>query len=477
MNDLSQRLPPPPRRWQLQLSERRILLMLGDALAIFIAVVLALGFWVIVDGRGLGARFVVEHLYWFPVLAGLWLTLANANDFYNLRISSRIDTSLMRLVQVTLQIVVVYLAIFFFSPRTALPRLFIFYYAFLSFFLIMLWRLWRPFLLGWTGTPRRALVIGSGWSARTVIEALRAEAPGDYEVVGMVIDPSDTPPNDALVPLVTGGRDLLRTAQQAGVSELILAHGHELSGEMFQAIMDCYEQGLSIIPMPLLYEQVTGRVPIEHVGQRFWTTMLPIEATSIFDPYPLMKRAVDLALSAVGLAVFALLLPLVVLALRLDSPGPIFFRQQRVGKSGRLFWVTKLRSMIPDAERETGPRWASGDDPRITRVGRLLRKTRLDEMPQLLNVLRGEMSIIGPRPERPEFVEALSQTIPFYRTRHVVKPGITGWAQVRYHYGASEEDALIKLQYDLYYIRHHSIALDVLIILRTAGKMLAFQGT
>ncbi|NLE52681.1 MAG: polyprenyl glycosylphosphotransferase, partial [Chloroflexi bacterium] len=190
-----------------------------------------------------------------------------------------------------------------------------------------------------------------------------------------------------------------------------------------------------------------------------------------------LKRAVDLLLAIVGLAIFAALLPLIVVSMKLDSPGPIFFRQQRVGKSGRLFWVVKLRSMIPDAERETGPRWASDDDPRVTRVGRLLRKTRLDEMPQLYNVLRGEMSIIGPRPERPEFVEALSQTIPFYRTRHVVKPGITGWAQVRYHYGSSEEDALIKLQYDLYYIRHRSLALDVLIILRTAGKMLSFQGT
>ena len=451
--------------------------MLGDTVAIFVAVVLALAIWVIVDGRGLGVRFVVEHLYWFPILAGLWLLLASANDFYSLRISSRIDASLMRLVQVTLQLVIVYLVIFFFSPRTALPRLFILYYAVLSFVLIMLWRVWRPFLLGWTGTRRRALVIGSGWSARTVIDALRAEAPDDYEIVGMVAEPGDDPPAEAPIPLIPESADLLRVAQQAAVSELILAHGHELSGELFQAIMDCYEQGISIIPMPLLYEQVTGRVPIEHVGQRYWTTMLPIEAVSIFNPYPLIKRAVDVILATVGLVFFTLLLPVIAMAMKLDSPGPVFFRQRRVGKSGRLFWVVKLRSMIPDAERDTGPRWASEGDPRVTRVGRLLRKTRLDEMPQLYNVLRGEMSIIGPRPERPEFVEELSRTIPFYRTRHVVKPGITGWAQVRYHYGSSEEDALIKLQYDLYYIRHRSIALDVLIMLRTAGKMLSLQGT
>ncbi|MBN1966751.1 MAG: sugar transferase, partial [Anaerolineae bacterium] len=184
----------------------------------------------------------------------------------------------------------------------------------------------------------------------------------------------------------------------------------------------------------------------------------------------------DMVLSMIGLLSFAVLLPLIMLAMRLDSPGPVFFTQKRVGKGGKVFSVLKLRSMIPDAERESGPQWAIDHDPRITRVGKVLRKTRLDEVPQLLNVLRGEMSLIGPRPERPEFVDELSEKIPFYRTRHVVKPGITGWAQVRYHYGSSEEDALIKLQYDLYYIRHHSLALDLLIMLRTVGKMLSFQG-
>ena len=200
------------RRWQLQLSERRILLMLGDAAAIFVAVVLSLTIWVIVDGRGLGVRFVVGHLYWFPILAGLWLLLASANDFYSLRISSRIDTSLMRLVQVTLQIVVIYLAIFFFSPRTALPRLFIFYYAFLSFFLIMAWRLWRPFLLGWTGTPRRALIRSD--DARTLLDALHSEAPDDYTIVGMVAEPGASPAD----PQVLMRRRAPRVARQADVS-------------------------------------------------------------------------------------------------------------------------------------------------------------------------------------------------------------------------------------------------------------------
>ena len=411
----------------------------------------------------------------FPILAGLWWLLASANDFYSLRISARLDLSMMRLVQVELQVLVVYLVIFFLSPRAALPRLFILYYALLSFTFILAWRLWRPFLIGWTATPRRALIVGTGHAAQTVNAVLREEAPDDYRVVGLVRDVGG-PRGDLSLPVLGNGANLLATAQAHGVSEIILANGQDLSGEMFQALMDCYESGLSIVPMPLLYEQVTGRVPIEHIGPHSWTSVLPIEGTSIFNPYLAIKRLTDLTLAVMGLAVFVALLPFIALAMRLDSPGSLFFYQPRVGQGGRVFRVYKLRSMIPDAERDTGPQWASDGDPRITRTGKILRKTRLDEVPQLVNVLRGEMSLIGPRPERPEFVAKLSRTIPFYRTRHAAKPGITGWAQVSYGYGSSEADALVKLQYDLYYIRHQALALDVLILLRTVGKMLSLQG-
>ncbi len=472
-------LPPPAvrtHRLQLQISERRVLLMLGDTLAILLAVLLSLVIWLIMDGRHLGVSFLAAHSYWFPILAGLWWLLASANDFYNLRISSRLDQSMMRLVQVELQVLVVYLVIFFLSPRTALPRLFILYYGLLSFAFILAWRLWRPFLIGWTATPRRALIVGTGHTAHTINATLREEAPDDYRVVGLIRDKEGSSRGHPL-PVLGSGASLLAIAQAHGVSEVILANnGQDLSDEMFQALMDCYEAGLSIVPMPLLYEQVTGRVPIEHIGPNHWTSILPVEGTSIFDPYPTVKRLGDLTLAVIGLALFIVLLPFIALAMSLDSPGPLFFAQPRVGQGGKIFRVLKLRSMIPDAERDTGPQWASDGDPRITRTGKFLRKTRLDEVPQLVNVLRGEMSLIGPRPERPEFIADLSRTIPFYRTRHTVRPGITGWAQVRYGYASSEDDALVKLQYDLYYIRHQSLALDVLILLRTAGKMLSLQG-
>ena len=172
-----------------------------------------------------------------------------------------------------------------------------------------------------------------------------------------------------------------------------------------------------------------------------------------------------------------MVLPFVALAIYLESPGPIFYSQGRVGRAGRTFQLIKLRSMVPDAEQDGQARWAEEKDKRVTRVGRFLRRTRLDELPQCLNVLRGEMSLIGPRPERPEFVTRLQKRIPFYRSRLAVRPGLTGWAQVNYHYGSSVEDALVKLQYDLYYIKHKSLYLDLLILLKTIGVVLSFQDT
>ncbi len=448
-------MPFPPRTQyrQLGVAERRTLLMCGDTLAVLLAVLFSLSVWVIVDGRGLGLRFILLHSYWFPLLAGLWLLLSSANDFYSLRMYD----SLERLVQVELQVLIVYVIIFFFSPRGTLPRLFILYYALSSFLLMSLWRSWW---VGRTAAPRRALIIGSGQAAQAISQVLQQEAPLDYEIVGLIADPPD----------------LVSFVQQEAIAEIVLANGGSFSGPMFQAILDCYEQGVSIVPVLALYEQVTGRLPVELVTPQDWSSVLSGENPSFFNPYPILKRGMDLILAVVGLSLLSLLLPLIAALLWIESPGPIFFHQARVGRGGKLFQMIKLRTMVPDAEQDTGPRWAVVDDPRVTRMGRLLRRTRLDELPQLFNVLRGEISLIGPRPERPEFVEALSQTIPFYQARHVVKPGITGWAQVRYHYGNSAEDALIKLQYDLYYIHHQSLPLDVLILLRTIGKMLSLQG-
>ncbi|HRE47052.1 MAG TPA: sugar transferase [Aggregatilineales bacterium] len=465
----------PRLRNQLNISERRLLLMGGDTAAIFIAITISLIIWSFVGKEGFHTEFLLPKLYWYVILPTLWFFLARANDFYDLRLAAQRGRSLTRLMIIEAQLFIAYLIIFFLAARTALPRLFILYYAVLSFLLIAAWRVWRPFLIGFTASRRRALIVGTGRGAALISETLRQEAANDYEIVGMV-ESIEKP--DVGESIIGTGRDIPFIVRLKNISELIIAYEETLPADIFQGVMACYEAGVTIIPMPLLYEQITGRVPIEHVGQVHWTVVLPLQGRgATFNMYLTLKRLLDIVLALFGLAVFALIfIPLVVI-MQIDSRGAIFYRQERVGRGGRLFKVIKLRSMIPDAEKYSGPQWASANDPRITRVGRILRKTRLDEIPQLVNVLRGEMSIVGPRPERPHFVETLSKDIPFYRTRLLVQPGLTGWAQVRYRYGNTREDALIKLQYDLYYIRHRSITLDLLIMLRTVGKVLSLSGT
>ncbi|NPV67950.1 MAG: sugar transferase [Anaerolineae bacterium] len=468
--------PSRRRRPQFRISERRLLLRAGDVAATVAAVLIALFVWSLVDRRRpYTLAFILEESHWLVILPALWLLLASANDLYDLQLASSHIATLNRLLAVTLQLLVVYLIIFFLSPRDALPRLFILYYGAASFVLIAVWRLWRPYLMGWASEKRRALVVGADWGATTIIEAIEAYAPGQYQVIGIVSGDQDQGRLVAGVPVLGSGSEVLALARRYDVTELIIATPCELSGDLFQGVMDCYQQGISIVPMAILYERLTGRVPVQYVGKD-WAIVLPIETASIFDPYPVLKRLLDIVMALSGLALFVPIFLVLVPAMRLDSPGPIFFRQERVGRGGRRFKVIKLRSMVPNAEQETGAVFAARNDPRITRVGRFLRRSRLDEVPQLWNVLRGEMSMIGPRPERPEFIDALTREIPFYRTRLAVQPGITGWAQVRYAYANSLEDHLIKLQYDLYYIRHRSLLLDLQIAIRTIGRMLSFAG-
>lgn len=456
-----------------------MLLIAGDLGATVASVALALLLWAHNANVAYRSSFIMAQWHWFVILPLLWLVLAESNDYYNLRVSARLRSSFLRLIIIMAELLVIYLATFFLSPIGSLPRRFILYYAVVSMVLTGLWRGCRLFLIGWTGFRRRVLVVGSGRAGNLICQALKAEAYADYNVVGYVAGAADEDNAEShLVPRVGTGAELPDLIQRYGISELVMAYVNEIPADVFAGVMTCYERGVEIIPMTVLYEQITGRVAIEHVGEHLWTMVLPVaRPTLALSLYLLLKRILDCVLAAVGLALFSLMLPFLALAIKIDSRGPVFYRQQRLGHAGRVFVAYKLRSMVVGAEGDSGPRWAMVHDQRVTRVGHIMRKLRLDELPQLLNVLRGEMSLVGPRPERPEFVHQLSQEIPYYRARLAVKPGLTGWAQVRYRYGNSVEDAWRKLQYDLYYIRHQSLALDVSIMLRTIGTVVLMRGT
>lgn len=465
------------RRPQLQFSERRILLALGDLIAVCLAVLISLRIWTFVADDPFTLDFVLSQAGWFVFLCLLWLLLASANDFYDLRLASKSSQTLQRLIAVTLQQVVVYVLIFFLSPREALPRLFILYYAVTSLALIGTWRFTRPFLLGWASQPRRTLIVGAIRPASAMIAAVRDHAADEYDLRGVINGAEQVGQTVDGVPIIGSGDDLLNYVLRDQIREIIITATHELDASTFRAVMTAYELGIVIVPMTILYERITGRVPVEFVNEDWGIVFMPTRnVDGIFNPYPVAKRAIDVLFAALGLLFFGLMLPLLALLIRIDSPGSIFYTQERLGRNGGVFRIFKLRSMVVDAETRTGAVFAQKNDPRVTRVGRFLRKTRLDEVPQLFNVLRGDMSLIGPRPERPEHVARLTKSIPFYRTRLIVRPGLTGWAQVRYGYGSTDEDALVKLQYDLYYIRHISLLIDINILIRTVGKVISMSG-
>jgi sugar transferase (PEP-CTERM system associated) len=233
------------------------------------------------------------------------------------------------------------------------------------------------------------------------------------------------------------------------------------------------DRGIMFDHLPTVYEQYTGKIAVENLRPSWFIFSEGFRKTRLLKA---TKRLVDICAAAVGLLVLSPLLLLVAALVKLTSAGPALYHQRRVGQYGRVFTISKFRSMRADAEAQTGAVWARQNDDRITRVGRFIRRTRLDELPQLWNVAVGDMSLIGPRPERPEFVETLTQKIPFYGQRHLIRPGLTGWAQVRYTYGASVEDALEKLQYDLFYLKNMSIALDFVIGFETAKTIILRRG-
>jgi exopolysaccharide biosynthesis polyprenyl glycosylphosphotransferase len=271
-------------------------------------------------------------------------------------------------------------------------------------------------------------------------------------------------------------KNALRHLIQNGVIDMIImAIDYKANPELFEEAIEATQLGISLVPMPLAYERSQYKIPVAHIGEQ-WYLALPIEVT-VSALYLCWHKVMDTLFGLLGMLILGLIFPFMALLIRLDSPGPIFYSQERVGRQGRKFHIRKFRSMYHNAEQPGKAVWATEFDTRITRVGYFLRSTHLDELPQAFTILRGEMSLIGPRPERQEFVSELEKLIPFYRCRLMIKPGLTGWAQVKHHYGNTTDEALEKLQYDLYYIKHQSFTLDILILLRTVAEVVLRRGT
>lgn len=464
------------RGWVLDRGSRRLLLLAGD-LPILLAVLAgALRLGGLRSGWDWAERpFGQELLRWSLLLLPLWLALAWAGGLYAWGRPSERRRLVFGPLLVGGQLLLLWALAYFIPPPWTLVRHVPVFFALGAALALPLWRLACRAFLEQGAFRARLIILGAGAAGRALQAAVRREAGPLYQVLGFIDDDPAKQGTQIDGSPVLGPRSaLLPSVARLGATELVLAISEGLDADLFRTVLEAQEQGLVLTPMPLLYEQLTGRVPVEHIGEQ-WAVALPLSPPEASGLYRLGRRAVDLLAGAVGLLLLGLLLPLLAPLLLLDSPGPVFFRQVRLGRGGRPFLLYKLRSMQREAEDE-GPRWATPDDPRVTRVGRLLRRSRLDELPQALNLLRGEMSLIGPRPERPEFVAQLAARIPYYRARHAVAPGLTGWAAIHQDYAASAEDALLKLQYDLYYIKHRSLGLDGWILLRTAARILRLAG-
>jgi len=448
---------------------QRWILLFGDVVLILLATQLSP--WLRM-GRPFNVFDIHTGASTFTLL--LYVIMLYIFDMYNIGRAFRSADTVLR-IAVTVCAVAVFSAFLFYSlPNWQYGRGILFIQILLVWGFLTGWRWIYSFFFSINLHKTDVLILGAGRCGTALSHLLGAEF-SPYRVVGFL---DDDPAKQGKVmgsPKVLGPTERFKEiASKMRVNTAILAITHDRPSGLVRRVLEARLNGMSIMEMPTVYEILTKRVPVEHICDH-WLLFTDGFYLVSKEYMQKVKRLVDFVLSALLLMGTLPITVLSALAIRFDSPGPLFFKQERVGKNGLVFVLWKFRSMRQDAE-QNGAVWAEEIDSRVTRVGKWIRLLRIDEIPQLYNVFRGEMSLIGPRPERPEFIQELEKQIPYYGIRHSVRPGITGWAQVNYRYGASVEDALRKLEYDLYYIKNMSLLLDFKIILKTIGVVLFGQG-
>ncbi len=467
---------------RMRISERRLFLFVVDALLLNLVLLLAA---VLFADFPLTLDAILAYNKWFITLTVVWYLCAQFFDCYSLPRASSTTASVKSVTMAVVATMLAYMLIPFLTPSLT-SRGMIFYLVAFSTGSVILWRVTYVKVFAQPWFQQRALIVGAGQAGRALALAIHAAPPGDsnpyrgtgYQLIGFVDDDPALLGETIEDIRVLGNHqtlaDLTRTLR---IDEIILAitDRHTIEDDLFNELLHCRELGYRVVTMATVYERLTGRVPIDHVG-RDLEMVVPMDDNAGERAYQLLKRLMDLVAALIGVCLILVISVPVALINTRTSPGPLFYKQRRVGQGGKIIEVYKFRSMRPDAEKGTGAVWARKQDDRVTPAGRFLRRTRLDEFPQFLNVLKGEMSLIGPRPERPEFVNALALILPFYRARHAVKPGITGWAQINYGYGNSDRDSHIKLEYDLYYVKHASPLVDIKIVLQTVPTMFLGKG-
>ncbi len=463
-------------RWRFRFVERRLLLVNGDLIASVISLVAALFIWGNqAEFLGFSVAFLMERVpRWFFLLPLVWLFLLI--DLYDVRKAGNWSQTLQGVATAALIGSILYLIVYFTSPPESLPRVGVASFILVVVVLTLLWRMIYIRILTSPQFLRRFLLVGGGVSGQLLLRSFNEISPKPFNMIGVIDDDPEKQDTEIEGHEVIGtGQDLLQVIRQENISDLVVAITGVINGETFQALLDAQELGVEIIRMPVVYEDLNQRVPIR-ILEADWILRSFVDDTSVSGFYSIAKRLVDLLGGLIGVTLLLIMLPLVAFFIVLDSGLPVFYRQTRLGRSAKPYKIIKFRTMYKDAEKDGQAQWASENDQRITPVGRILRRTHLDEFPQFINVLRGEMSLVGPRSERPSLVNKLQKKVPFYRARLLVKPGVTGWAQINYGYPETIDETIDKLEYDLFYIKNRSILLDLRIILNTPGTIFGLKG-
>lgn len=451
---------------------RNAIFVFGEGLIIFLSVIIAC--WLIIGNTDL--RFDFGLLMKALLITATCQICLYYNDLYDLKITVTFTELGIRLLQALGASAILLAGVYFLFPNAIIGEGIFFVSITILILFIVSWRVAYTFILNRGLFNQKIIILGSSDTAKEIAREIGEKKDCGYEIAAAVSkhlwQDLACAENFGLI-CQTSYDNICEIASQMKVRKIVVALKEKRGAFPIKELLECRVNGIDVIDGNSFYEMLTGKLIVEQINPAWLIFSQGFQKSKA---QRMLKRTIDLLLSLSMLIILSPLIAIVTIVIKIDSKGPIIFSQERVGQKYKDYMVHKFRSMRSDAEKETGPVWAKDNDDRITRVGRFLRKWRIDEIPQLWNVLKGEMSFVGPRPEREHFVKQLMEIIPYYGERFTVKPGITGWAQVSYGYGASVRDAIEKLNYDLFYIKNMSILMDMMIVARTIKTVLFGMG-
>lgn len=452
---------------------KKIILITGDVLILYFSLWLAI---FIRRGLNIEAGEWQQHLLPFSLIYIIWLLVFFISGYYELNSAATRLSFYSNIIQTaTINLISAIILLYLIANRftTVRPQTILILDIIIFTILFSAWRLLFNHFAKAEAWANRIAIIGLNKKTLEIIKEIKNKPQLGYRIVMAIKSPADEPATTLeSVDIITINNSLDQEITKRKINTIISTVDLGNYPNLINEVFTCLSLGINFFDYANFYEKYTGKIPVTTIGQAWFLENLTENDKRLYER---LKRMIDIVASVLIGLIALPFIPFIALAIKIDTRGPVMFKQNRVSKNGQIFLTLKFRSMRVGAEQD-GPQWAQSNDSRTTRIGKFLRKTRIDEIPQLINVITGDMSLIGPRPERPEFVQTLEKEIPFYRERLLIKPGLTGWAQINFPYGASTQDALEKLQYDLYYIKNRSLILDLSILLKTVRIVLSRQG-